>query len=206
MSIYTLAISGSSGVPYTRRVLQQLLISNNDIKLVISEAGKKVIEVEEGIKLDNNLDNVYKSLLNWTEIDKPKGSLEIYHSKDVSAPIASGSFPVTGMAIVPCSGGTIGRVANGISNGLIERAADVCLKERKRLIIVPREMPISLVHLRNMTSITEAGGIILPASPGFYHKPKTISDLVDTVAGRILSLLGLDNNLLKPWLGVDKGE
>ena len=205
MSIYTLAISGSSGVPYTRRVLQQLLISNNEIKVVISEAGKKVLEVEEGIKLDNNLEKVYSTLLDWTEIDKPKGTLEIYHSKDVSAPIASGSYPVTAMAIVPCSGGTIGRVANGISNGLIERAADVCLKERKRLVIVPREMPISLVHLRNMTSITEAGGIILPASPGFYHKPKTISDLVDTVAGRILSVLGFDNKLLKPWLGVDKG-
>ena len=88
----------------------------------------------------------------------------------------------------------------------LERAADVCLKERKRLIIVPREMPISIVHLKNMTSITEAGGIILPASPGFYHKPKSISDLVDTVAGRILSLLGFENKLLKPWLGVNKGE
>ena len=206
MSIYTLAISGSSCVPYTRRVLQQLLLSEHDIKVVVSDAGKKVLEVEEGILLDNKLENTYDTLLSWSEVNKPKGSLEIYNSKDVSAPIASGSYPVTGMAIVPCSGGTIGRVANGISNGLIERAADVCLKERKRLIIVPREMPISLVHLKNMTSITEAGGIILPASPGFYHKPKSISDLVDTVAGRILSLLGFENKLLKPRLGVNKGE
>ena len=206
MSIYTLAISGSSGVPYTRRVLQQLLLSEHEIKVVVSDAGRKVLEVEEGILLDNKLENTYETLLAWSEVNKPKGSLEIYNSKDVSAPIASGSYPVTGMAIVPCSGGTIGRVANGISNGLIERAADVCLKERKRLIIVPREMPISLVHLKNMTSITEAGGIILPASPGFYHKPKSISDLVDTVAGRILSLLGFENKLLKPWLGVNKGE
>ena len=120
MSIYTLAVSGSSGVPYTRRVLQQLLLSEHDIKVVVSDAGKKVLEVEEGILLDYKLENTYNTLLAWTEVDKPKGSLEIYNSKDVSAPIASGSYPVTAMAIVPCSGGTIGRVANGISNGLIE--------------------------------------------------------------------------------------
>ncbi|HJP27345.1 MAG TPA: UbiX family flavin prenyltransferase, partial [Dehalococcoidia bacterium] len=117
------------------------------------------------------------------------------------SPIASGSFPFDGMVVVPCSGGTLGRIAHGISSGLLERAADVCLKERRRLVLVPREMPISLIHLRNMTSVTEAGAIVLPASPGFYHNPTGIDDLIDMVAGRILASLGIESLVMKPWFG-----
>jgi len=95
----------------------------------------------------------------------------------------------------------MGRIAHGISNGLLERAADVCIKERRKLVLVPREMPLSLIHLRNMTAVTEAGAIVLPASPGFYHKPTSISDLIDMVAGRILASLGIESDVMKPWLG-----
>jgi 4-hydroxy-3-polyprenylbenzoate decarboxylase len=140
-------------------------------------------------------------MLEWANAAGFDGTFELYHHKDVAAPIASGSFPVDGMVVVPCSGGTLGRIAHGISNGLLERAADVCLKERRRLVLVPREMPLSLIHLRNMTAVTEAGAIVLPASPGFYHAPKSIDDLIDMVAGRILASLGIDSSVMKPWLG-----
>ena len=130
----------------------------------------------------------------------------MYHHKDVAAPIASGSFPIDGMVVVPCSGGTLGRIAPGVSNGLLERAADVCLKERRRLVLVPREMPVSLIHLRNMTAVTEAGAIVLPASPGFYHNPTQIDDLIDMVAGRILAVLGIDSPLMEPWTGPEESS
>ena len=201
MSIYVLGIAGASGAPYARRVLQQMLLLGHDVKVVITDAGRKVLEVEEHLVLTGNTDADTPALIDWTESKGANGKLELYHHKDVAAPIASGSFHIDGMAVVPCSGGTLGRIANGVSNGLLERAADVSIKERRRLILVPREMPVSLIHLRNMTSVTEAGGVILPAAPGFYHNPKTIDDLVDMVAGRILALLGVDSKIMKPWLG-----
>ena len=117
------------------------------------------------------------------------------------ANIASGSFRTKGMAIVPCSTGTLGSIANGISRGLIERAADVCLKERRTLIVVPRETPYSLIHLENMTKLTKAGAIVLPASPGFYNVPKKIDDLVSMVSSRVLEKLGIVSSTLKEWKG-----
>ena len=127
--------------------------------------------------------------------------LEVIDENDVGASIASGSFRTSGMAIVPCSTGSLGSLANGISRGLIERAADVCMKERRKLIIVPRETPYSLIHLENMTKLTRAGAIILPASPGFYNLPKTIDDLVDMISSRVLEKLGIVSENLKEWKG-----
>ena len=201
MGVYVIGIAGASGAPYARRVLEQLLMGGHDVKVVITDAGRKVLDVEESLLLTGNTEADRPALLDWARANDAAGQFELYHHKDVAAPIASGSFAIDGMVVVPCSGGTLGRIANGISNGLLERAADVCLKERRRLVLVPREMPLSLIHLRNMTAITEAGGIVLPASPGFYHNPKSIGDLVDMVAGRILASLGVDSRLLKPWLG-----
>ncbi|MDE0592724.1 MAG: UbiX family flavin prenyltransferase [Dehalococcoidia bacterium] len=203
MGIYVLGIAGASGAPYARRVLEQMLVAGHEVKAVITDAGRKVIEVEEGLLLNGNTKADTPALLEWAQASDYAGNFELYHHKDVASPIASGSFRVDGMAVVPCSGGTLGRIAHGISNGLLERAADVCLKERRRLVLVPREMPVSLIHLRNMTSVTEAGGVILPASPGFYHNPTSISDLIDMVAGRILASLGIQSSVMKPWLGSD---
>jgi 4-hydroxy-3-polyprenylbenzoate decarboxylase len=201
MGVYVLGIAGASGSPYARRVLEQMLGVGHDVKAVITDAGRKVLAVEEDLVLTGNTEADTPTLLEWANADDFAGTFELYHHKDVAAPIASGSFAVDGMVVVPCSGGTLGRIAHGISNGLLERAADVCLKERRRLVLVPREMPLSLIHLRNMTAVTEAGAIVLPASPGFYHNPKSIDDLVDMVAGRILASLGIDSKVMKTWLG-----
>lgn len=201
MGVYVLGIAGASGTPYARRVLEQMLGVGHDVKAVITDAGRKVLAVEEDLVLTGNTEADTPTLLEWANVPDFAGTFELYHHKDVAAPIASGSFAVDGMVVVPCSGGTLGRIAHGISNGLLERAADVCLKERRRLVLVPREMPLSLIHLRNMTAVTEAGAIVLPASPGFYHNPKSIDDLVDMVAGRILASLGIDSKVMKTWLG-----
>ncbi|MBT4125536.1 MAG: UbiX family flavin prenyltransferase [Chloroflexi bacterium] len=201
MGVYVLGIAGASGAPYARRVLEQMLLAGHDVKAVITDAGRKVLEVEENLVLTGNTEADTPSVLAWAQVNDFSGTFELYHHKDVAAPIASGSFPIDGMAVVPCSGGTLGRIAHGISNGLLERAADVCMKERRRLVLVPREMPLSLIHLRNMTAVTEAGAIVLPASPGFYHNPTGISDLIDMVAGRILASLGIESSVMKPWLG-----
>ena len=201
MGVYVLGIAGASGTPYARRVLEQMLGAGHDVKAVITDAGRKVLTVEEDLVLTGNTEADTPTLLEWANVADFAGTFGLYHHKDVAAPIASGSFAVDGMVVVPCSGGTLGRIAHGISNGLLERAADVCLKERRRLVLVPREMPLSLIHLRNMTAVTEAGAIVLPASPGFYHNPKSIDDLVDMVAGRILASLGIDSKVMKTWLG-----
>lgn len=191
MGVYVLGIAGASGAPYARRVLEQMLLAGHDVKAVITDAGRKVLEVEENLLLTGNTEADTPVVLEWAQVTEFTGTFELYHHKDVASPIASGSFPVDGMAVVPCSGGTLGRIAHGISNGLLERAADVCMKERRRLVLVPREMPLSLIHLRNMTAVTEAGAIVLPASHGFYHNPTEISELIDMVAGRILASLGI---------------
>ena len=201
MGIYVLGIAGASGAPYARRVLEQMLLTGHDVKAVITDAGRKVLEVEEDLVLTGNTEADTPAVLAWAQVNNYSGTFELYHHKDVASPIASGSFLIDGMAVVPCSGGTLGRIAHGISNGLLERAADVCIKERRRLVLVPREMPVSLIHLRNMTAVTEAGAIVLPASPGFYHKSTEISELIDMVAGRILASLGIESTVMKPWLG-----
>jgi 4-hydroxy-3-polyprenylbenzoate decarboxylase len=202
MSRYIIGISGASGAPYARRVLQVLASSEHRLDLVVSRSGAKVLEVEEGIKLTGDVESDFGELSRWLGCNMTeRQGFKWHHSEDVAADIASGSCRIDGMVVVPCSGGTLARVANGMSQNLIERAADVTLKERRRLILMTRETPLSLVHLRNMVAVTEAGAIVLPASPGFYHKPQSVDDLVDMIAGRILYHLGLDSDLLKVWHG-----
>lgn len=202
MARYIVGISGASGAPYVRRVLQVLVNSDHQLDLVVTQSGAKVLEVEEGVKLTGDGRANYGELSRWLDCDMASRSgFKWHHEANVAADIASGSCHVDGMLVAPCSGGTLARIANGMSQSLLERAADVTLKERRRLILMTRETPLSLIHLRNMVAVTEAGAIVLPASPGFYHNPKSIDDLIDMIAGRILYHLGVDNELLQVWRG-----
>ncbi|WP_395091532.1 UbiX family flavin prenyltransferase [Armatimonas sp.] len=178
------AITGASGALYAQRFLTQAVHHFEEIYLILSSNAVSVLKTELGLELDAYL------------LD-PK--ITLCEKRNFFTPPASGSFRHEGMVIVPCSMGTAGRIANGISDDLTTRAADVCLKEGRKLILVPREMPWNLIHLRNMTQLAEAGATILPASPAFYHEPKTIEDLVDTVVARILQNLGIEQTLVSEW-------
>lgn len=203
MSRYIIGISGASGAPYARKVLQALATSEHQIDLVITQSGRKVLAVEENLNLIGNIDQDIKKLSKWLTVDlMSRDGFALHDSQNVAADIASGSCHVDAMAVVPCSGGTLARIAHGVSQGLLERAADVTLKERRALILVPRETPLSLVHIRNMKTVTEAGAIVLPASPGFYNHPQSIDDIINMIAGRILYHLGAGSDLLQVWRGV----
>jgi 4-hydroxy-3-polyprenylbenzoate decarboxylase len=161
----------------------------------VSDAGCKVIAHELGIPVDaNDGPGVLRALLG----EEPS-NVVVHHYKDFETPIASGSFRHDGMAIVPCSGGTLGRIAGGMSTNLIERAADVCFKERRKLILVPRETPYSEIMLENMLRVTRAGAMVLPASPGFYSGETKVDDMVDFIVSRVLDQLGVENNLTRRY-------
>ena len=189
---YVVGISGASGTVYGQRLLDVLAATGSEIHLIVTEAAAKVADHELGIPLDlADGQAVLRTLLGR---ESPN---VIYHpNREIEASISSGSFQTQGMAICPCSAGTLGRIASGSSSSLIERAADVCLKERRRLILVPRETPLSLIHLRNMTTLTEAGAIVLPASPGFYSRSDSVDRLVDFVVARVLDHLGVEHRLM----------
>lgn len=199
MATYAVGITGGSGAPYAMRLLEQLVLAGHDVHVVLSIAGETVLQLETGITLGKTLRDKQDALARAIEAEGKPGSIRVFDHANLAAPISSGSFPCEGMAIVPCSTGSLGRIAAGISSNLIERAADVMLKERRTLILVPRETPLSTIHLRNMLTLREAGADILAAMPAFYHKPKTISDMVDMIVGRILDRLGVDNHLFFRW-------
>ena len=190
-----LAITGASGSIYGTRLLETLLAAGRRVHLTISPAGAQVLahELDRRVSLEN-FDPA--DLLG----DEPSaGELVYHHHGDFTAGIASGSFLTAGMAICPCSMGTLAAIAGGNSGNLIHRAADVHLKERRRLVLVPRETPLGSIGIENMRSVATAGAVILPASPGFYHQPKTIADLVDFVVGRICDQLGGEVELTRRW-------
>jgi 4-hydroxy-3-polyprenylbenzoate decarboxylase len=200
MAVYAVGITGGSGAPYALRLLGALVASAHDVHVVISPAGEKVMQLESGLRLGRTLREKEEALTRALEVGgEGRGSLRLFDVLNLAAPISSGSFPCAGMAIVPCSTGTLGRIANGVSSNLIERAADVALKERRRLVVVPRETPLSEIHLRNMLTLRQAGADILPAMPAFYHRPRTIADMVDMIVGRILDRLGVENSLFFRW-------
>jgi len=201
MSTYALGITGGSGAPYALRLLDALVTAGHDVHVVVSSAGAKVTQLETGLNLGKTLREKQHALEARLETEGKPGSIRLFAHDNLAAPIASGSFPIAGMAIVPCSMGSLGRIASGISGNLIERAADVALKERRTLVLVPRETPLSDIHLSNMLTLRRAGADILPAMPGFYHKPKTIADMVDMIVGRILDRLGVESELLYRWGG-----
>ena len=199
MKKYILGISGGSGGLYSISVLKGIVNAGHKCYLVTSKPGRRILSLETDTKLSGNAEKDKKILVEKFNFNEDL--LEVIDENDVGASIASGSFRTSGMAIVPCSTGSLGSLANGISRGLIERAADVCLKERRKLIIVPRETPYSLIHLENMTKLTRAGAIILPASPGFYNLPKKIDDLIDMISSRVLEKLDIEPENLKEWKG-----
>jgi 4-hydroxy-3-polyprenylbenzoate decarboxylase len=189
-------ITGASGAIYSARLLEVLLAAGRDVHLSISLAGRDVLRQE--LAIDVNLDNFDANRLRLRTSDAI-GKLHYHHWQDFMAPIASGSFLTAGMVICPCSGASLSGVATGAANNLIQRAAETHLKERRKLILVPRETPLSLIHIDNMRRATEAGAVILPASPGFYHGEKTIDELVDFVVARICDQLGIEHSLSKRW-------
>ncbi|KTD76388.1 UbiX family flavin prenyltransferase [Legionella waltersii] len=178
-----IGISGSSGIIYGIRLLEALRKMPIETHLVVSKAGQ--------------LTRAYETDLSLTEL---KALADVYHRcSDLTASIASGSFKTMGMIIAPCSMKTLGEIAHGISSSLVSRAADVVLKERRRLVLLPRETPLHLNHLNNMVTITQMGGIICPPVPAFYNKPQSIDDIVNDTVGRVLDLFSLENELVKRW-------
>ncbi len=196
-----LAITGASGAIYAVRLLEVLLAAGRTVYLSISPAGKAVLETELGINVDLERFSAgtLTPALSQREREKALGELQYCHHQDLMAPIASGSFLTDAMVVCPCSGGTLAAIAHSMGNNLIHRAAEVHLKERRKLILVPRETPLSLPQIDNMRKVTEAGAVVLPASPGFYHGPKDIDDLVNFVVGRICDQLGVEHALMKRW-------
>lgn len=188
-------VTGASGAIYAQRLLRQAASHYQEIYLTLSAQAVDVAFTELGVAINRKSLNVEE----WLGIPDT-GVIRLLDEKNYYTPPASGSFRHDGMVIVPCSMGTAGRIANGISNDLVTRAADVCLKERRRLIIVPREMPWNLIMLRNMTTLCEAGATVLPASPGWYQNPKSLEDLADTVVARILQNLGVEQKLVGQWM------
>jgi flavin prenyltransferase len=198
------AISGASGAVYSVRLLQQLALAGIDVELTISDAGRQVIKQE--LEIDVDLEDLNLSALLQVEcsalnpIELPSlENINYYYYRDLMSPMASGSHRTKAMVICPCSGATLGNIANGTSSNLIQRAADVHLKERRRLLLITRETPLSLVHIENMRRVTQAGAIVIPASPGWYQGVTELSDLVDFVVARILDQLGCDNDLMGRW-------
>jgi flavin prenyltransferase len=185
-----LAITGASGAPYGVRLLEVLATHHVPTWLLVSGHGWRLLEEECGIEGEPALRKATGG--DWQ-------SVTVFDDKDRGARPASGSARAAGMVVCPCSMGTVSAIAHGTSRSLIERAADVTLKERRPLILVPRETPLSLVHLRNLTLATEAGAIVLPAAPGFYHRPTKVAELVDFVVQRVLDHLGIEVDLVKRW-------
>ena len=199
-----LAISGASGAVYSVRLLQQLVASAVPVELTVSEAGCQVIQQELGIELDSDQIQI-DALLDYQipgcqplEIP-PLRQVRAYQYKDLMSPIASGSHRTLGMVVCPCSGGTLGSIASGNSGNLIHRGAEVHLKERRKLILVTRETPLSAIAIENMDRVTRSGAVVLPASPGWYHGVQSIGDLVDFVVARILDQLEIENQLMNRW-------
>jgi 4-hydroxy-3-polyprenylbenzoate decarboxylase len=196
------AVTGASGIVYARRLCEELAARPVRVRLVMSEAGALVMKEELGVSVDlEDGASVIRALAG-----KGAKKFRYDHFKNIGAGISSGSYAFDAMVVVPCTTGTLGGIASGISRNLIERAAEVTLKERRNLILVVRETPLSLVALENMAAVVRAGGCVLPAMPGFYHLPKTVDDLVDFLVGKILSQLGLEHRLIRRRVEREDGE
>jgi len=196
---FAFAITGASGALYAVRTLAALLERDCHVELVVSEYGRRLLRDELGDGAA--IDRLREFLVEKYGEPARRGSYALLSNKDLGATIASGSHDCEGMAIVPCSMKTLAGVAHGLSRNLVERAADVMLKERRRLVVVARETPMSLPQLKNMVLCAEAGAMIMPAMPAFYQMPKTLDDLADFMAGKILNALGFDQTLYPKWKG-----
>jgi len=218
-------ITGASGAVYAVRLIEVLLATGHDVHLSISPSGVQVIDEEMDLKVSLKDFKAADLMLDETTAAEdskirilqasagigtsdsnvlsaesiPRGELHYHHFQDFNAPIASGSFLTEGMVVCPCSGTTLSAIARGAASNLIQRAAEVHLKERRRLIVVPRETPLSVPHIENMRLVTQAGAVVMPASPGWYHGVTTLRDLVDFMVARICDQLGVDHCLMKRW-------
>ena len=193
-----LALTGASGMPYGLRLLECLLGAGCKVQLLYSQASQIVARQEMDFDLPSRPTDARNLLLARYPAVNPE-KLAVFGREEWFAPVASGSNPPDAMVICPCSMGTLAGIAQGLSDNLIERAADVVLKESRKLILVPRETPYSQIHLENMLGLSRAGAIILPPNPGFYHHPKSVEDIVDFVVARILDQLGVPHNLMQRW-------
>ncbi|KSV57457.1 UbiX family flavin prenyltransferase [Acetivibrio ethanolgignens] len=194
MKTWIVGVTGASGSVYALRTIEALLEAGSQVHIVFSEMAEKVVPYETGLAKEE----FYQRLSEHFTRDKDFFPEE---NTDMFAGIASGSYPCDGMVIVPASMSTIGQLAAGYTPSLLTRAADVCLKQRRPLLIVPRETPLTTIHLRNMTTLSECGGVILPASPGFYKHPSSMEEIIDFTVGRILDCLKVENQLYHRWKG-----
>ena len=194
-----IAVTGASGAIYATRTVAALLERGVHVELIVSDYGRRLLRDELGEPA--SIERLLPFLTDKYGPGVNAGTMTIHSNRDLGATIASGSHGCSGMAIVPCSMKTLAAVAHGLSRSLVERAADVMLKEQRRLVIVPRETPMSLPQLKNMVLCAEAGAMILPAMPAFYQQPKTLDDLADFMAGKILSALGFDHEHYPAWTG-----
>ncbi len=192
-----LAMTGASGAQYGLRLLECLLGAGCHVQLMISKPGQVVIGMETDLSLPGRAADIRAFFCDRHGVEQDR--LAVYGREEWTAPIASGSNAADAMVVCPCSTATVSAIAQGASRSLIERAADVALKERKSLVLVPRETPFSVIHLKNMLILAEAGAVILPANPGFYHRPESVDALVDYVVCRVLDHLGIDNRLMARW-------
>lgn len=193
-----MAMTGASGAPYGVRLLEVLIRAGRTVHFVLSPAGAQVIQQEMDRRVD--LEHFRLADLLGPVADDAKTGQILYHDyRNFMAGIASGTFPTAGMVICPCSSGTVAAIAHGLSQNLIHRAADVHLKEKRKLVLVPREAPLSIVQLRNLTICAEVGAVVLPASPGFYTKPKSLDDAIDFIVGRVCDQLGVEHHLFRRW-------
>ncbi|MDR1160307.1 MAG: UbiX family flavin prenyltransferase [Syntrophomonadaceae bacterium] len=192
MSEYVVALTGASGVVYGIRLIQELLRREHDVHMIVSKAAYIVLEQEMELCFEQ------KPCL-WQEYFS--SNLQVYSNEDIGAPIASGSHITAGMIVIPCTMATISGLACGSSRNLTERAADVALKEKRRLIVVPRETPLNTIHLKNMLALSEMGVHIIPAMPAFYHKPQSIEDMINFIVAKILDAMGIENSLYNRYSG-----
>jgi 4-hydroxy-3-polyprenylbenzoate decarboxylase len=193
----TLAITGASGAPYGLRLLEVLLAADYKVFLLISSAGRVVLATEQNLQVPANPESATEFLSK--KYNAKKGQLVVCGKEEWFSPVASGSAAPKQMVICPCSAGSLSAIATGASNNLIERAADVVIKEKGQLVLVPREMPLSSIHLQNMLSLSQHGATLMPAAPGFYHNPESIDDLINFVVARILDHLGIEQSLMARW-------
>lgn len=192
---WIVGVTGASGVRYALALLKVLPSLVDEVHVVFSEAALRVLKDEEGIVLRGG------NVCSKDVCDQDRSNVYFYNPKDIGAKIASGTMVTNGMVIIPCSMGTLGAIANGISHNLVHRAADVTIKEKRNLILVPRESPLSAIHLRNLLRLSELGAAIVPAMPGFYHTPETIDDLVNHFIMKVLDSMGIHTHLAPRWDG-----
>jgi flavin prenyltransferase len=199
MGTCTVVVTGASGSAYGMRLIEQLVLAGHEVAACFTDAGREVTAYELGFELPTDDAAVAAvALATFLELPSAKG-LRVTYPDNLFDPIASGSHQIHAMVVAPCTVGFVASVANGLAGDLPERAADVMLKERRPLVLVPRETPLSLIHLRNLTACAEAGAIIVPAMPAFYAKPQSIDDLVDFVVGKVLDVLEVEHDLFKRW-------